>query len=226
MEECSPWQSYWPHSIWHILCVDTNGTWNDHWMICLFQDFLTSEKIISSHIKITIYNDKKEEINMLSEVIIFIYSHCDTYTKLLKSGHLWPKIYPLCVQRDWLCNTHILVQGKRSFVFHFASVFTSSAHQRLCTVSFFFPLTLLPWMILCDVIRVAERFIKHIISFCLLLVRILNKLLSAPKSELCFICVRGCSWGININSKSSIETLILYIFPQLSLLKLIVVGLR
>ena len=130
------------------------------------------------------------------------------------------------VQRDWLCNTHILVQGKRSFVFHFASVFTSSAHQRLCTVSFFFPPTLLPWMILCDVIRVAERFIKHIISFCLLLVLILNKLLSVPKSELCFICVRGCSWGININSKSSIETLILYIFPQLSLLRLIVVGLR
>ena len=165
---------------------------------------------------------------MLSEVIIFIYSHCDTYTKLLKSGHLLPKIYPFGqahVQRDWLCNTHI-VQGKRSFVFHFASVFTSNAHQRLCTVSFFFPPTLLPWMILCDVIRVAERFIKHIISFCLLLVLILNKLLSVPKSELCFICVRGCSWGININSKSSIETLILYIFPQLSLLRLIVVSLR
>ena len=102
-------------------------------------------------------------------------------------------------------------------MFHFASVFTSSAHQRLCTFSFFFPSTLLPWMILCDVIRVAERFIKHIISFCLLLVRILNKLLSAPKSELCFICVRGCSWGININSKSSIETLILYIFPAFPL---------
>ena len=198
-------------------------------MICLFQDFLTSEKIISSHIKITMYNDKKEEINMLSEVIIFIYSHCDTYTKLLKSGHLLPKIYPFGqarVQRDWLCNTHILVQGKRSFVFHFASVFTSNAHQRLCTVSFFFPPTLLPWMILCDVIRVAERFIKHIISFCLLLVLIFNKLLSVPKSKLCFICVRGCSWGININSKSSIETLILYIFPQLSLLRLIVVSLR
>ena len=110
-------------------------------MICLFQDFLTSEKIISSHIKITMYNNKKEEINMLSEVIIFIYSHCDTYTKLLKSGHLLPKIYPFGqarVQRDWLCNTHILVQGKRSFVFHFASVFTSNAHQRLCTVSFSF----------------------------------------------------------------------------------------
>ena len=69
-------------------------------------------------------------------------------------------------------------------------------------------------MILCDVIRVAERFIKHIISFCLLLVLILNKLLSVPKSELCFV------------SKSSIETLILYIFPQLSLLRLIVVSLR
>ena len=45
--------------------------------------------------------------------------------------------------------------------------------------------------------RVAERFIRHIIGFCLLLVRILNKLLSVPKSELCFICVRGRSWGIN-----------------------------
>ena len=41
----------------------------------------------------------------------------------------------------------------------------------------------------------AERFIRHIIGFCLLLVRILNKLLSVPKSELCFICVRGRSWG-------------------------------
>ena len=43
---------------------------------------------------------------------------------------------------------------------------------------------------------VAERFIRHIIGFCLLLVRILNKLLSVPKSELCLICVRGRSWGI------------------------------
>lgn len=111
MEKCSPWQSYWPHSIWHILCVDTNGTWNDHWMICLFQDFLTSEKIISSHIKITMYNDKKEEINMLSEVIIFIYSHCDTYTKLLKSGHLWPKIYPLWTST---CSKGLIVQHTHS----------------------------------------------------------------------------------------------------------------
>ena len=37
----------------------------------------------------------------------------------------------------------------------------------------------------------AERFIRHIIVFCLLLVRILNKLLSVPKRELCFVCVRG-----------------------------------
>ena len=40
--------------------------------------------------------------------------------------------------------------------------------------------------------RVAERFVKHIIGFCLLLVRVLNKRFSVPKSELCFICV---SWG-------------------------------
>ena len=44
--------------------------------------------------------------------------------------------------------------------------------------------------------RVAERFIRHIIGFCLLLVHILNKLFSVPKSELCFIFVRGHSWGI------------------------------
>ena len=44
--------------------------------------------------------------------------------------------------------------------------------------------------------RVVERFIRRIIGFCLLLVRILNKLLSVPKCELCFICVRGRSWGI------------------------------
>ena len=44
--------------------------------------------------------------------------------------------------------------------------------------------------------RVAERFIRHILDFCLLLVRILNKLLSVSKSELCFICDRRRSWGI------------------------------
>ena len=37
-------------------------------------------------------------------------------------------------------------------MFHFASVFTSSVHQRFCTVLFFFPPTLPPWVILCDVI--------------------------------------------------------------------------
>ena len=44
--------------------------------------------------------------------------------------------------------------------------------------------------------RVAERFIRHIVGCCSLFVRILNKLLSVPKSELCFICVEGRSWGI------------------------------
>ena len=44
--------------------------------------------------------------------------------------------------------------------------------------------------------RVAERFTRHIIGFCLLLVHILNKLFSVPKSELCFIFVRGHSWRI------------------------------
>ena len=34
------------------------------------------------------------------------------------------------------------------------------------------------------------------LAFFLLLVRILNKLLSVPKSKLCFICVRGRSGGI------------------------------
>ena len=43
---------------------------------------------------------------------------------------------------------------------------------------------------------VAERFIRHTIGCSLLFVRILNKLLSVPKSELCFICVEGRSWGI------------------------------
>ena len=33
--------------------------------------------------------------------------------------------------------------------------------------------------------------IRHIVSCCLLCVRILNKLLSEPKSELCFIYVKG-----------------------------------
>ena len=37
-------------------------------------------------------------------------------------------------------------------MFHFVSVFTLSIHQRLCTVSFFFPPTLPPWVLLCDVI--------------------------------------------------------------------------
>ena len=77
-------------------------------MICLFQDFLTSEKIISSHIKITMHNDKNEEINMLSEVIIFIYSHCDTYTKLLNQVIYYQKFTPLDkhVFKGIDCATH------------------------------------------------------------------------------------------------------------------------
>ena len=47
--------------------------------------------------------------------------------------------------------------------------------------------------------RVAERFIRRIIGCCLLFVRILNKLLYVPKSELLFICIRGRSWGIRCN---------------------------
>ena len=43
-------------------------------------------------------------------------------------------------------------QGTRSFLFHFVSVFTLSIHQRFCTVSFFFPPTLPPWVLFCDVI--------------------------------------------------------------------------
>ena len=50
-------------------------------------------------------------------------------------------------------NTHHLVPGMRSFKCHFASVFTLSIHQRLCTFLFFFPPTLPPWMILCDVMH-------------------------------------------------------------------------
>ena len=36
-----------------------------------------------------------------------------------------------------------------------------------------------------------ERFIGYIIECCLIFVRILNKLLYVPKSELLFICIRG-----------------------------------
>ena len=43
---------------------------------------------------------------------------------------------------------------------------------------------------------VAERLIRHFVGCCLLFVRILNKLLSVPKRELCFICVELRSWGI------------------------------
>ena len=81
-------------------------------------------------------------------------------------------------------------------MFHFESVFTSSVYQSLAPyyfVSSSHPPTL-GYFILCY--RVAERFIRHIVGCCFLLVRILNKLLSVPKSELCFICVRGLSWGI------------------------------
>ena len=43
---------------------------------------------------------------------------------------------------------------------------------------------------------VAERLIRHFVGCCLLFLRILNKLLSVPKRELCFICVELRSWGI------------------------------
>ena len=83
-------------------------------------------------------------------------------------------------------------------MFHFESVFTSSVYQSFapyCFVSSSHPPTLGDF-IYCH--RVAETFIRHIVGCCLLFVRILNKLLSVPKSELCFICVRGRSWGIDI----------------------------
>ena len=59
-----------------------------------------------------------------------------------------------------------------------------------CTVLFFFPPTLPPSVILRDVIGWQRGL--HIIGCCLLFVRILNKLLSVPKSDFCFICV--ASW--------------------------------
>ena len=86
--------------------------------------------------------------------------------------------------------------GFRSFVFHFMSFFTSSEHQIFCLVLFCFSSHLLSHsVILRDVIGWQRGL--HIIGCCLLFVRILNKLLSVPKSELCFICVRERSWGIS-----------------------------
>ena len=84
-------------------------------------------------------------------------------------------------------------------MFHFESVFTSSVYQSFapyCFVSSSHPPTLGDF-IQCH--RVAERFIRYIVGCCLLFVRILNKLLSEPKSELCFICVRGRSWESDFN---------------------------
>ena len=44
--------------------------------------------------------------------------------------------------------------------------------------------------------RVAERFIRHIVGFYLFVFRILNKLLSVPKTN-CVLFVSGPSWGIS-----------------------------
>ena len=68
--------------------------------------------------------------------------------------------------------------------------------------------------------RVAERFIRQIIGFCLLLVRILDKLLSVPKSELCLICVRGHSWGIKYISIHYLQYIIYHTIFKKSCLQL------
>ena len=95
-------------------------------------------------------------------------------------------------------DRHPLVSDFRSFVFHFVSLFTSRIHQSrpvtrdVVLYCFVFLPTQPPTLgdfALCH--RVVERFIGHIIECCLLFVRILNKLLCVPKSELLFICIRG-----------------------------------
>lgn len=97
------------------------------------------------------------------------------------------------IQKDELRNTHLLVPSRRSFVFHFASVFTLSAYRRLCIVSFFFPPTHPPTpddFVWCH--RVSEKSIRHITGFCPLLVGILNKLLSVQKKGIVFyLCPRA-----------------------------------
>ena len=83
-------------------------------------------------------------------------------------------------------------------MFHFKSVFTLSVYQSFvsyCFISSSYPLTLGDF-IQCH--RAADSFIRHIVDCCLLFVCILNKLLSMPKSELCFLCVWDRSWGIII----------------------------
>ena len=94
---------------------------------------------------------------------------------------------------------YIPLLDKHVFVFHFASVFHFERSPEIvyCLVFFSTHPPTLGDFVWCH--RVAERFIRHIIGFCSLLVNKLNcsllanKLLSVPKSELCFICVRGRS---------------------------------
>ena len=45
------------------------------------------------------------------------------------------------------------------------------------------------------VLRVVERFIRHIVHCCLLVIHILNKLISVPKMN-CVLFHWGLSWGI------------------------------
>ena len=83
-------------------------------------------------------------------------------------------------------------------MFHFVSLFTSRIHQSrpdtrdVVLYCFVFLPTQPPTLgdfALCH--RVEERFIGYIIECCLIFVRILNKLLCVPESELLFICIRG-----------------------------------
>ena len=91
------------------------------------------------------------------------------------------------VSKGISCETHPLISGNRNSVFHFASVFTSSVHQRFCTVLFFFPPTLPPWVILCDVIGWQRGLLGISLAFayCWFVF-----LINFTHNNYCFICVR------------------------------------
>lgn len=69
---------------------------------------------------------------------------------------------------------------------------TSSEHICFGLYCFFFFLSTLGDLIV--VLRVVVRFIRHIVHCCLLVVRILNKLISVPKTN-CVLFVLGVKLG-------------------------------
>ena len=78
-------------------------------------------------------------------------------------------------------------------MFHFASVFTWSVHQRFCTVSFFFPPSLPSWVILCDVTGWQRGLLGISLAFVYCWFAFLINFSLCPKAN----CVLSVSGGVD-----------------------------